>query len=1111
MFDFGQSNSEHSRHWFFKGKIVIDGEEQTQDLMSVVGATMNGKNANDNSLIAFHDNSSAIRGYQMRNLQPTQPGGPCEMVPTEVYSHITFTAETHNFPTGIAPFPGAATGIGGRIRDGHATGTGSLIVASTAGYCVGNLNLPGYDLPWEDKDFQYPTNLASPQRIIIEGSNGCSAYGNEFGEPILTGFARSFEQKFEQPDGTFERRGWLKPILFTGGVGQIHDEHCVKGGPKKGYLVVKLGGPAYRIGLGGGAASSMVQGDNKESLDFDAVQRGDAEMEQKTNRVIRACVEMGPNNPIVAIHDQGAGGNCNVLKEIVEPMHGEPGGGRFDIRKVLSGDPSLSVHELWCAEFQENDGLLLKPEDEALFASICAREHAPYSVVGEVTGDGIVVVEDSSDGSTPVNLDLQDVLADLPQKTFTDTRQPPYRSPPLKSDISVNDALDRVLRLMSVGSKRFLTSKVDRSVTGLVAQQQCVGPLHTPLADVAVTAMSFFEKTGSANAIGEQPIKTLINPSAMARLTVGESLTNLVMARITAIGDVKVSGNWQWAAKLPHECAALWDAAIAMRDCMLELGVAVQGGKDSLSMAAKAPEGLVKAPGSLVISSYAACPDITLTVTPDFKMPGESTIVFVDLGKPGQPGCLGGSSLAQTLGVLGGECPDLHDTDVFVKAFNTTQDLLDKRLLLSGHDRSDGGLIVTLLEMAFAGNCGFHVDLAKLPNAEAGDPLPTLFGEELGLVFEVKNADASAVVGAYTAAGVPCVALGTTLDSDNVTVVHGSSTVLDDSCSKLRDVWEATSFELQKMQTDHECVAQEQAGLAHRTNPAWKLTYTPSPTREFASPVRVAILRTEGTNGDREMTGSFFNAGFETWDVTVSDLAAGRVNLDGFRGLAMCGGFSYADVLDSAKGWAATAKFDPLVRKELSSFYERTDTFSLGVCNGCQLMALLGTVPFVQFGDKGEAKPEALPEEDMPRFYYNKSGRFESRFPSVTIKPSPAIMLDGMEGSTLGVWIACGEGRAHFPKPEVMQQILDQNLAPIRFADDLGNPTETYPENPTGAPEGIASICSPDGRHLAMMPHPERLTIPWQFPYLPESWKAYETSPWLKMFQNAREWCDKEA
>ena len=969
MFDFGQSNSEHSRHWFFKGKIVIDGKEQEEDLMNVVGATMTGPNANDNSVIAFHDNSSAITGYETKNLQPVDPGQPCEMLPTDVHTHITFTAETHNFPTGIAPFPGAATGIGGRIRDGHATGTGSLIVASTAGYCIGNLNLPGYDLPWEDKSLEYPSNLASPARIITEGSNGCSAYGNEFGEPILTGFARSFEQKFTQPDGTVERRGWLKPILFTGGVGQIHEEHKAKGGPKKSMLVVKLGGPAYRIGLGGGAASSMVQGENKESLDFDAVQRGDAEMEQKTNRVIRACVEMGENNPIVAIHDQGAGGNCNVLKEIVEPMFGEPGGGRFDIRKVLSGDPSLSVHELWCAEFQENDGLLLKPEDLPLFKSICEREHAPFSVVGEVTGDGRVVVEDSSDGTTPVDLDLHDVLADLPQKTFTDTRAPAYVSPPLQSDISVAEALDRVLRLMSVGSKRFLTNKVDRSVTGLIAQQQCVGPLHTPLADCAVTALNFFDKVGSANAIGEQPFKTLIDPAAMARVTVGEALTNLVFARITAIGDVKVSGNWQWAAKLPHECAALWDAAVAMRDCMLELGVAVQGGKDSLSMAAKAPgDGLVKAPGSLVISAYAACPDITATATPDFKLAGSSSILLVDLGKPGDPGRLGGSSLAQVLSVVGGDCPDLDDTAMFKKAFETTQTLLEKRLLVSGHDRSDGGLIVTLLEMAFAGNCGFHVDISKLPGSK-DDSLPVLFGEDLGLVLEVKSSDAKAVVALYKEAGVPCVELGNTLEEDHVTVVHGASVVLDGSCHELRDVWEATSFELEKRQTDLECVKQEQSGLAHRTTPQWKLSFEPMPTREFASPARVGILRTEGTNGDREMTGSFYNAGFETWDIAFSDLAEGRVQLDGFRGIAMCGGFSYADVLDSAKGWAAEAKFHPTVRAELSKFYERPNTFSLGICNGCQLMALLGVVPFAQFGDEGEAKPEALPEPEMPRYH----------------------------------------------------------------------------------------------------------------------------------------------
>jgi len=627
-FDLSQSNSEHSRHWFFKGRLVIDGREAPQSLIEIIQQPLRANPAN--SVIAFKDNSSSIRGYEIQTIVPENPGRPSRFRKARLKYDPIFTAETHNFPSGVAPFPGAETGTGGRIRDIQATGRGGLVIAGTAAYCVGNLLIPGYDLPWEDKSFNYPANLASPLEIEIQASNGASDYGNKFGEPVIQGYTRSFGMRL--PDG--ERWEWIKPIMFTGGIGQMDARHIEKGTPEEGMMVVKVGGPAYRIGIGGGAASSMIQGENIAELDFNAVQRGDAEMEQKMNRVLRACIEMGDANPVVSIHDQGAGGNCNVVKEIIYPA-----GARIEVRKIQVGDDTLSVLEIWGAEYQEQNALLLRPEHIDIFHELCLREKVPYSVIGRITGDGYVVLYDETDGSTPVNLDLGKILGEMPRKTFHLDRVPMKTRPlSLPEGLSVRDALERVLRLLSVGSKRFLTNKVDRSVTGLIARQQCAGPLQLTVSDVAVTAQSHFGLTGAAISIGEQPLKTLLNPAAMARLCVGEALTNIVWAKISALEDIKCSGNWMWAAKLPGEGAKLYDAAVALRDILISLGIAVDGGKDSLSMAAQVRDSsgntvTVKSPGTLVISAYATCPDITRVITPDIKRPGLSRLMYIDLGR----------------------------------------------------------------------------------------------------------------------------------------------------------------------------------------------------------------------------------------------------------------------------------------------------------------------------------------------------------------------------------------------------------------------------------------------------------------------------------------------
>ncbi len=1089
-FDIAQSNSEHSRHWFFKGKLVIDGEEVPHTLLDLVRETLTA--SPENSVLAFCDNSSAIRGHRLATLMPAGPGRPSPLLPAEVEEHILFTAETHNFPSGVAPFPGAETGTGGRIRDVQATGRGAHVVAGTAGYCVGNLSIPGYPLPWEDLTFAYPSNLAPPLAIEIEASNGASDYGNKFGEPVIAGFTRSFGLRL--PSG--ERREWIKPIMFSGGIGRLDARHARKQAPEAGMLVVKVGGPAYRIGMGGGAASSMVQGENLENLDFNAVQRGDAEMEQKLNRVIRACVELGDANPIVSIHDQGAGGNCNVIKELVAPA-----GARIEIRDVLSGDPTLSALELWGAEYQENNALLLRPEAKELFASLCAREKVPWSVVGRVTGDGRIVVHDAADDTTPVDLALADVLGDMPQKRFELQRLPQRTRPlALPAGLTVAGALDRVLRLLAVGSKRFLTTKVDRAVTGLVAQQQCVGPLHLPVADVAVVAHSYLATRGAATAIGERPLLGLVDPAAMARMSLGEALTNLVWARVTRLRDVRCSANWMWAAKLPGEGARLYDAVRALRDAMVALGVAVDGGKDSVSMAAIAPRGegseVVKAPGTLVVSAYVACPDVTGTVTPDLELPGTGRLLLVDLG--GGRHRLGGSALAHAFGQVGDEVPDLDDPDLLARAFSAVQELIARRLLTAGHDRSDGGLIVALLEMAFSGNVGIQVELP----AGGPAPLPRLFAEELGLVLEVDETHLDQVLECFARHRTPCLVIGRTRADGLVSIRCGAQEVLSGTVAEWRDLWEATSFQIERRQADPRCVAAEQAGLAARTAPAYHLSFDPQPTppailHRPGKPA-VAILREEGSNGDREMAAAFWAAGFEPWDVTMSDLVAGTVELERFRGLAAVGGFSYGDVLDSAKGWAAVVRFHEEVRRAFERFFERPDTFTLGVCNGCQLFALLGWVPW-----------RGLAETEQPRFVRNLSGRFESRFATVTILPSPAILLRGMAGSTLGIWVQHGEGRALFPDPAVLSEVVARGLAPIRYADDRGDPTEEYPFNPNGSPLGIAALCSPDGRHLAMMPHPERTHLLWQWPWLPRPWRSRCTaSPWLRLFQNAREWCE---
>jgi phosphoribosylformylglycinamidine synthase len=1094
LFQLGNANSEHSRHWYFKGQIVIDSTPMPDTLFDIVQRPLKRLGSSGNrSLVAFKDNAGVIRGFATRLILPLRPGRPSAMYISGKVVHITCTAETHNHPTSVSPFPGAQTGAGGRIRDNSAVGRGGITGIGAAGYFVGNLFIPGYQIPGETVGRDKRSKYASPLSILIDGSNGVSSYGNQFGEPLTLGFCRTFGQIVEG-----EWREPRKPILYSGGVGHLFEGQTAKEAPEAGMLIVRIGGPAYPIGVGGGSASSMAQGQNTEALDYNSVQRGNAEMENRANRVIRACVEMGNDNPISSIHDQGAGGPSNVLTELLEPN-----GGKIKIRGIVLGDKTMSVLKIWSAEFQEGYGLLIRPDQIDRFTAICFRERVNCEILGEIDDSGNVVVEDSQDGTTPVCLNLEQILTKMPQKTFASERRPRSLKPlELPDDLGVGEALERVLKLPSVGSKGFLVHKVDRSVTGLVAQQQCCGIAQIPIANASVNAQSHFGLTGAASAIGEQPVKMLIDPKAGARMAVAEMLTNMASVLVSDIGDIRCRANWMWPAKLPHEGARLYDAAVAMSDIMIELGIAVDGGKDSLSMSSTISGELVKAPGSLVALGYAPVPDITKKVTPDVKKPGESVLALIDLGQGKNR--LGGSALAQAFDQLGNDSPDVVDAAALKNAFLAMQQMIDEGVLLALHDRSDGGLITAVAEMCMASRCGFRIGIPEGMGA-----LGFLFNEELGFVIELEARNEKRIRDICRAMlpGVSFELIGATLSLQSCFVNSEDGLELFEATTPdLRRWWESTSAKLEELQMDPVCAQAEYAGHGQRLlgQPpfalAYQLTFVPEDTspeglRAQDKP-RVAVLREEGTNGDREMLAACAAAGLEPWEIHMEDLLTGKASLDQFQGIIFAGGFSYMDVFGSAKGWAGSILFNPVLKEMFDRFYAREDSFSLGVCNGCQLMALLGWVPW-----------KGIASEQQPRFVHNTSGRFESRWAQVEILPSPSVLLTGMAGSKLGVWVAHGEGRLVYPDQSVADDVEKNNLSPLAYVDPYGDPTEEYPYNPNGSPLGITALCSRDGRHLAMMPHPERCFRLWQWPWKPSAWDSLKASPWLRMFQNARQWC----
>jgi phosphoribosylformylglycinamidine synthase len=1136
-YDLLQSNSEHSRHWFFKGILRLNNniipDLNDKSLFDLLKEPLTNK-PNDNSLIAFSDNSSVIKGTQINYFYPNYNQHQHQYQLQEKLYDICLTAETHNFPTGIEPFSGAATGVGGRIRDIQACGRGAIPIAGLVGYCVGDLFGKKYDFP-------YPKNIAKPTEILIKASNGASDYGNKFGEPQIGGFTRSFvmiTHNHIDNINLIERREWVKPIMFSAGIGMINHDHINKS-VNENNLIVKIGGPVYRIGIGGGSASSCDQTDNVTDFELNAVQRGDPEMEQKMNRFIRTCTELDIN-PIKSIHDQGAGGNGNVLKEIVNPL-----GGIIYLDKFTLGQSNLTPMEIWSAEYQESNALIIDSKDKNLLKTIAKRERVPIDFIGHIKTTGkIELFENSTSTSTStptplLSLDLDDTVESIPRKTFNLSRVYFNNSKcDFSTDIStisstIWNSLTNIFTNISVGSKRFLTNKVDRSVSGLIAQQQCVGPFETPLSNVAVVAHSFFNTTGTASAIGEQPIKAFLNPAAMARLSIGEMLTNIIWASITCLEDIKCSVNWMWPAKHPNEGILIYDAVQSLVDQMKKLGIALDGGKDSLSMSARINKNDIKAPRSMVVTGYVICDNIRLTITPDLKME-DSTILYIDLGMGKYR--MGGSIFYQENKQLGDESPDFDfPHPLFKKIFKLIQYLIKNKIILSGHDRSDGGLLTTLLEMSISGNIGLNIDLSNL-NLNLNHNnfiIPICFSEELGFVLETPTSNVNIIMEMFNSINNNynnslfidnenendyhidnyIYNIGTTSSQKNITIKYHNLVLLDKKISTIRDLWEYTSFKLELLQTNINCVNSEISNLNSRNNPIFNLNpilYDFTNSNTFSLPLSnpnpnpkpkpgVIILREEGSNGDKEMAAAFYSVGFNVFDINMNDLCNNNnkinINNPNFNVLALVGGFSYGDTFGAGVGWANCLLKSPILYEQIKTFFNRNDTLSIGICNGCQTLALMNDIiKWIPYSNSSNSSNSI-----KFKFAENNSNRFESRFTNVKILPNNTVWLKDMENSNIPVWSAHKEGRLEINKND-LEYLNSNNLLPIRYVNDYSQITEIYPYNPNGSPLGVAGISSKCGRHLIMMPHPERSFIDWQLAYNPYKWK---NSPWLKMFKNA--------
>jgi phosphoribosylformylglycinamidine synthase len=1109
---FAQANSEHCRHKIFNATWTVDGADQPLSLFGMIRETH--KAHPEGTVVAYSDNASVIEGASVKRFAPGA-GGAYGYV--EEATHILAKVETHNHPTAISPFPGAATGSGGEIRDEGATGRGSKPKAGLCGFSVSDLNIPGYRQPWESA-YGKPERIASALDIMIEGPIGAAAFNNEFGRPNLAGYFRTLEQQFNG-----ETRGYHKPIMIAGGVGNISARHSHKIEFPAGTLLIQLGGPGMLIGLGGGAASSMATGANTADLDFASVQRGNPEMQRRAQEVIDRCWQMGDSNPILAIHDVGAGGISNAMPELAD---GAGRGARFDLRAVPSEEPGMSPREIWSNEAQERYVLAIAPDRLDEFRALCERERCPFAVLGEATAERQLVVKDDHFCNKPVDMPME-VLLGKPPRMHLDVKRGqvrvsegkaepgPFLSAPALdlAGIEIKEAALRVLRLPSVAGKNFLVTIGDRSVGGLTARDQMVGPWQVPVADVAVTAMGFDATLGECFAMGERTPIALLDAPASGRMAVGEAITNIAAADIGDILKIKLSANWMAAAGHGAEDAALFDTVRAVGlDFCPALGVSIPVGKDSLSMRTRwedaGQQKQVIAPLSLIVTAFAPCADIRNTVTPELRRDaeaGDTELILIDLGEGRNR--LGGSALAQVYGVSGDTPPDV-DAGKLKAFFATIQHLKRAGMVLAYHDRSDGGLFAAVCEMAFSAHVGVSLNLDTL----CYDPLmndvdgierypemldgrmrdrmiAALFNEELGAVIQVLRDDRPTVMHALREAGLGACShmVGTLNGSDEIRVWRNAKLAFGAKRAELQRTWSEVSYQIARLRDDATSAQEEFDALLDADDPGLSATLSfdlGAPMVNTGARPRIAVLREQGVNGQVEMAAAFDRAGFQSVDVHMSDLQAGRIDLANFSGMVACGGFSYGDVLGAGQGWAKSILFNKRLRDEFAAFFERADTFALGVCNGCQMMSNLA-----------EIIPGA---EDWPTFHRNRSEQFEARFVMVEIAQSPSIFLAGMAGSRLPIVVSHGEGRAVFAGDPA------KALVTIRYVDNRGKVATRYPFNPNGSPEGITGLTTADGRFTIMMPHPERIFRSVQMSWHPREWET--DSPWMTMFRNARTW-----
>lgn len=1108
---FAQANSEHCRHKIFNADWTIDGKKQDRSLFSMIRHTH--EQHPEGTIVAYKDNSSIIQGEKVMRFYPRGEEAGHEYQASEELTHILMKVETHNHPTAISPFPGASTGAGGEIRDEGATGRGAKPKAGLTGFSVSSLMLPDAQRPWENAAdvtqpgqpakeqvvYGRPDRIASPLQIMIEGPIGGAAFNNEFGRPNLAGYFRTYEQNVG--GRVF---GYHKPIMIAGGIGNISDSHTFKRDLPPGSLLIQLGGPGMRIGMGGGAASSMATGANTADLDFDSVQRGNPEMERRAQEVINACWAMGKDNPILSIHDVGAGGLSNAFPEIA---HDARCGAHFDLRRIPLEESGMSPREIWSNESQERYVLAIAPENLPLFERLCERERCRFAVVGRATEEQTLKLVDPQYGNEPVDMPME-VLLGKPPKTHRQVSHVAHHYPPVRVDgLNLEETAERILQLPTVGDKSFLITIGDRSVGGLTARDQMVGPWQVPVADCAVTLMSFEGYEGEAMAMGERTPVAVIDAAASCRMAIGEALTNIAAAPIGKLSDIKLSANWMAACGQPGQDAALFDAvkAVGMELCPA-LGISIPVGKDSLSMRTTWQEGgagkEVIAPVSLIVSAFSPVTDARRALTPQLKTDaGDTVLVLVDLGRGKNR--LGASALAQVTGQIGHEVPDVDDPQDVVAFFSAIQQLNAEGKLLAYHDRSDGGLFVTLAEMAFASRTGLQLSLDSLMKgreaAASGSSRESffrvLFAEELGAVIQVRQHDLESVMQCFKAHSLDSVAhaIGTIANEKRLTVLYGGKTVYSQPLAGLNRLWSETSWRIARLRDNPACADMEYQRITDETDPGM-MPFVPFDMQEdIAAPYiatgvrpKVAILREQGSNSHVETAYVMHKAGFSAVDVHMSDLIAGRISLDGFRGMVAVGGFSYGDVLGAGEGWAKTILFNERLREQFSAFFERKDSFALGICNGCQMMSnLQSIIPGAAY---------------WPKFTRNQSEQFEARFTMVEVPQSPSIFFDGMAGLRTPIVVSHGEGFADFSQQGDKAKV---HVA-MRYIDHNGRPTEIYPLNPNGSPGGITSVTTEDGRFTVLMPHAERVFRTVQHSWHPDSWG--EDSPWMRMFRNARRW-----